>query len=101
MVVARTYIHELADWPKFSWDSGAIAPLLSEVRLRQGLLLGRMKSYGFAQMHAGLEVSRCPLVKHRRKMTEVIPADEGNLDIGAPTVMEVKNMRLELHAVRH
>ena len=24
------------------------APLLSEVRLRQGLLLGRMKSYGFA-----------------------------------------------------
>ena len=46
--MARTYIHELADWPRFTWDSGAIAPLLSEVRLRQGLLLGRMKSYGFA-----------------------------------------------------
>jgi len=55
--MARTYIHELADWPKFTWDSGAIAPLLSEVRLRQGLLLGRMKSYGFAsQWTATLKV---------------------------------------------
>ena len=57
MIMARTYIHELADWPRFSWDAGAIAPLLSEVRLRQGLLLGRMKSYGFAaQWTATLKV---------------------------------------------
>lgn len=55
--MARTYIHELANWPRFSWDSGAIAPLLSDVRLRQGLLLGRMKSYGFAsQWTATLKV---------------------------------------------
>ena len=55
--MARTYIHELADWPRFTWDSGAIVPLLSEVRLRQGLLLGRMKSYGFAsQWTATLKV---------------------------------------------
>jgi Fic family protein len=55
--MARTYIHALADWPRFTWDSGAIAPLLSEVRLRQGLLLGRMKSYGFAsQWTATLKV---------------------------------------------
>lgn len=55
--MARTYIHELGDWPRFSWDSGATAPLLSDVRLRQGLLLGRMKSYGFAsQWTATLKV---------------------------------------------
>jgi len=55
--MARTYIHDLPDWPTFSWDSRAIAPLLSEVRLRQGLLLGRMKSYGFAsQWTATLKV---------------------------------------------
>ena len=55
--MARTYIHELADWPRFTWDSGAIAPLLSGVRLRQGLLVGRMKSYGFAsQWTATLKV---------------------------------------------
>ncbi len=45
--MARSYIHEVAGWPKLTWESGAIASLLSEVRLRQGLLLGRMKSYGF------------------------------------------------------
>jgi len=55
--MARTYIHELAGWPRFSWDSGAIAPWLSDVRLQQGLLLGRMKSYGFAsQWTATLKV---------------------------------------------
>ena len=50
--MARIYIHELADWPRFTWNSEAIAPLLSEVRLRQGLLLGRMKGYGFASQWA-------------------------------------------------
>ena len=55
--MTRLYIHQLTDWPRFTWDSGAIASLLSEVRLRQGLLLGRMKSYGFAsQWTATLKV---------------------------------------------
>jgi Fic family protein len=45
--MARTYIHELAGWPTFTWDSKILAPLLSGVRLRQGLLLGKMRGYGF------------------------------------------------------
>jgi Fic family protein len=45
--MARTYIHELTDWPTFTWDSKTLAPLLSGVRLRQGLLLGKMRGYGF------------------------------------------------------
>ena len=46
--MAREYIHELHDWPGFIWDSRALAPLLSEVRLRQGLLVGKMRGYGLA-----------------------------------------------------
>ena len=46
--MAREYIHELIDWPGFIWDSRALAPLLSEVRLRQGLLVGKMRGYGLA-----------------------------------------------------
>lgn len=46
--MARTYIHELRDWTRFTWDSKALAPLLSEVRLRQGLLVGKMRGYGLA-----------------------------------------------------
>ena len=55
--MARTYIHELDDWPKFAWNSTALAPLLSAVRLHQGLLLGKMQSYGFdSQWTATLKV---------------------------------------------
>jgi len=55
--MARTYIHERADWPKFIWDSKGLAPLLSGVRLRQGLILGKMRGYGFAsQWTATLKV---------------------------------------------
>jgi Fic family protein len=46
--MARKYIHNLRDWPGFTWDSKALAPLLSEVRLRQGLLVGKMRGYGLA-----------------------------------------------------
>jgi Fic family protein len=46
--MTRTYIHELRDWPRFTWDSKALAALLSEVRLHQGLLVGKMRGYGLA-----------------------------------------------------
>jgi Fic family protein len=46
--MARTYIHELGDWPRFTWDSKALAPLLSQVRLHQGMLVGKMCGYGLA-----------------------------------------------------
>jgi Fic family protein len=42
------YIHELRGWPGFTWDSKGLAPLLSEVRLRQGMLVGKMRGYGLA-----------------------------------------------------
>jgi len=55
--MARKYIHELIGWPGFTWDSKTLAPLLSGVRLHQGLLLGKMRGYGFAsQWTATLKV---------------------------------------------
>src|ERR1700704_7124255 len=44
-IMARKYIHELIDWPGFTWNAKTLAPLLSEVRLRQGLLLGKMRGF--------------------------------------------------------
>ena len=46
--MARTYIHARRAWPRFTWDPKNLAPLLSGVRLRQGVLLGKMQGYGFA-----------------------------------------------------
>ena len=41
------YIHELDDWPNLTWDDAKLLPLLSNVRHRQGRLLGRMEGLGF------------------------------------------------------
>lgn len=43
-----TYIHQLPDWPKFSWDYDALAGPLAAIRHRQGRLMGRMESLGFS-----------------------------------------------------
>ena len=42
-----TYIHQLLPWPRFRWSDEEIAKELSEVRHRQGLLIGQMKGLGF------------------------------------------------------
>jgi hypothetical protein len=55
--MARKYIHELSDWPHFTWDSKALSALLSGVRLRQGLLVGKMQGFGLtSQWTATLKV---------------------------------------------
>jgi len=55
--MARKYIHELVGWPGFTWNAKTLAPLLFGVRLHQGLLLGKMRGYGFAsQWTATLKV---------------------------------------------
>src|SRR5947209_507739 len=41
------YIHQLKAWLRFAWDQAALAPLLAEVRHRQGRLIGRMQALGF------------------------------------------------------
>lgn len=58
------YIHQLAEWPKFTWDHGALPVPLAEIRFRQGRLLGRMESLGFAlQQEAELETLTLDVVK--------------------------------------
>ena len=41
------YIHERPRWPKFTWDSEALAGSLAAVRHKQGKHLGRMEALGF------------------------------------------------------
>jgi Fic family protein len=42
------YIHQLPTWPKFTWNEHHLAGQLAAVRHRQGRLVGRMQSLGFA-----------------------------------------------------
>lgn len=40
------YIHTLPDWPKFHWDDQFLAPRLTELKIKQARLLGRMEGLG-------------------------------------------------------
>ena len=92
-----TYIHQLPDWPNFTWRWEAIIDQLAEIRHQQGLLLGRMTDIGFdlkqeAELNAltdtvvktseiegeVLNVKRSPLVRrfsprHRHRRARTIP----------------------------
>ena len=41
-----TYIWQSSDWPNWNYDLGALAPQISEVCLKQGMLLGRVIDLG-------------------------------------------------------
>ena len=41
------YIWQCSSWPKLTWDSDSLLPLLGKARLAQGNLLGRVKRLGF------------------------------------------------------
>ncbi|TDJ79631.1 MAG: Fic family protein [Planctomycetota bacterium] len=72
-----TFIHELPNWPDFTWDLGALAAPLAAVRHAQGLHLGRMRSLGFEyRAEAGLEMLTTDVVKSWAIEGETIDADE-------------------------
>lgn len=43
----KKYIWQNPEYPNFTYDKNIILPLLSNVRLKQGMLLGRMQNIGF------------------------------------------------------
>ena len=41
------YIHELQNWPHFTWDTTQLTGILANVKYQQELLSGKMSSLGF------------------------------------------------------
>ena len=71
------YIHELAEWPQFVWDSRALAETLAAVRHKQGRHLGRLDSLGFnLRMEAGMTVLTEEVVKSSAIEDEHLNRDE-------------------------
>jgi Fic family protein len=92
-----TYIHELRDWPKFRWDSGALAGQLAAVRHRQGRLIGRMEALGFPlRSEAVLETLTQDVLKSSEIEGEILDREQVRssiarrlgLDIGGLTPAE-------------
>lgn len=58
------YIYNLSNWPKFTWNQEKTGPLLTDVRHRQGRLLGKMESIGFnLQAEANLHTLTLDVLK--------------------------------------
>jgi Fic family protein len=71
--VNRDYIHQLAGWPELAWDAARLAPLLAEVRHRQGRLIGRMEGLGFSlRSEASLSTLTADVVKSSAIEGEVL-----------------------------
>lgn len=67
------YIHQLREWPKFTWDYQTLSPLLAEVRYKQGRLIGRMEGLGFhLQAEATLQTLTLDILKSSEIEGEIL-----------------------------
>lgn len=73
----KRYIHELAQWPNFSWDEAQVNELVMQTRYQQGRVLGRMESLGFKlQLDASLTTLTQEIVKSSEIEGELLPQDQ-------------------------
>lgn len=70
------YIHELHNWPQFTWDLEKITPRLGRVRNMQGRLMGSMGALGFPlRSEALLETLTLDVIKSSEIEGEVLDAN--------------------------
>ena len=87
------YIHQLANWPKFTWNQEKLSPLLAEVRHRQGRLLGRMESLGFGlKAEATLQTLTLDVLKSSEIEGELLDSDQVRSSIARRLGMDVAGM---------
>ena len=84
------YIHQLKEWPNFIWDKEKIAPILVEVRHRQGRLLGKMESLGFyLQAEANFHTLTLDVLKSSEIEGEILNPDQVRSSIARRLGMDI------------
>ena len=84
------FVHESKDWPDLKWDDARLAKPLADVRYRQGLLLGQMKSLGFElRAEANLKALTTEVVKSSSIEGERLSADDVRSSIARRLGMDV------------
>src|SRR5215475_8221744 len=109
----RMYIHELQNWPRFTWNRNQLAEPLASVRHRQGRLFGHMEALGFGlQQEAVLQTLTADVLKSSEIEGEKLDAEQVRssiarhlgMDIGAlkPADRNVEGVvEMMLDATRH
>lgn len=84
------YIHQLRNWPNFTWDSDALAGRLADVRHRQGRLIGRMEGLGFPlQSEAMLQTLTQDVLKSSEIEGEKLDKDQVRSSIARRLGMDI------------
>jgi Fic family protein len=87
------YIHQLRDWPRFTWDQHRLAGQLAAVRHRQGRLIGRMQALGFAlRQEAVLQTLTEDVLKSSEIEGEVFDKEEVRSSIAHRLGMEAAGL---------
>lgn len=87
------YIYQHLDWPTFRWDAEQILPLLSEVRNKQGRLIGKMSLVGFdLKKVANLEVLTLDVIKSSEIEGEHLHPEQVRSSIARRLGLEIAGM---------
>jgi Fic family protein len=84
------YIYEQLAWPRVHWDRGGLAEVLSDVRHRQGLLVGHMEALGFKlRQEAVLKTLTVDVVKSSEIEGENLDAEQVRSSIARRLGMDI------------
>jgi Fic family protein len=90
------YIYQNTDWAKFFWNGEKILKLLSEVKLAQGFLLGKMSSLGFEiKNNALVNVLTENILKSSEIEGEILNAEQVRSSISRKLGLEATNISLQ------
>ncbi len=87
------YIYEHAEWPDFEWDAAGLQTLLSEVRNRQGIVVGKMGALGFELVNqANLEILTQDVLKSSEIEGEVLNPAQVRSSIARRLGLEISGL---------
>ena len=89
----KTYIYHQLDWPNFIWDAEVILPLLSNARLLQGKIIGRMEALGFdLRNEAVLETLTLDALKTSEIEGHILDSDQVRSSIARRLGMDISGL---------
>jgi Fic family protein len=87
------YIYQLKNWPHFQWDQDKLSGLLTDVRHRQGRVLGRMEALGFKlRDEATLQTLTLDVLKSSEIEGEILNPDQVRSSIARRLGMDIAGL---------
>lgn len=93
LIVLTMYLHQIKDWPNFTWENDTLLPYVSKVRDLQGRLIGRMEGMGFElRGEAVLETLTDDIVKSSEIEGELLNPEEVRSSVARRLGMEISGL---------